>query len=92
MSGTQRIVALVLKAVALGMAVASMVLDSFGEISVGTTVTLLGIGLLALSVASLQKIMEASRIRISANEISYNSPKILPRCYVLTGGLSSHRP
>jgi len=58
MSGTQRIVAFVLKAVALGMAVTSIVLDFFGEISVGTTVTLLGIGLFALSVASLQKIKD----------------------------------
>ncbi len=55
MKDGQRIVALVLKAIALAMAVVSVVLGFFSEISVGTTITLLGIGLFALAVASLQK-------------------------------------
>ena len=53
---TQRIVSLVLKAVALGMAVVSIVLGFLPEAAdIGTQVTLLSIGLFTLSVAALQK-------------------------------------
>ncbi len=58
MSKTQQISALVFKAVALAMAVASVVLSILGEASVETHITLLGIGLFALAVASLQKIKD----------------------------------
>jgi hypothetical protein len=47
---------LVLKAVALGMSVASIVLGILGVVGVDTHVTLLGIGLLALALAGLQKV------------------------------------
>jgi hypothetical protein len=46
---------LVLKAVALGMAVASLVLGIMNVATVETSVTLLSIGLLALALVSLQK-------------------------------------
>ena len=46
---------LVLKAVALGMAVASLVLSIMNVATVETSVTLLSIGLLALALVSLQK-------------------------------------
>ena len=53
---TQRIVGLVLKAVALGMGVVSIVLGFIpGAGDVDTQVTLLGIGLAALAVAALQQ-------------------------------------
>jgi hypothetical protein len=56
MENTQRIVSLVLKAVALGMAVVSIVLGFLPEAAdIGTQVTLLSIGLFTLSVAALQK-------------------------------------
>jgi hypothetical protein len=56
MENTQRIVSLVLKAVALGMAVVSIVLGFLPEAAdIGTQVTLLPIGLFTLSVAALQK-------------------------------------
>ena len=58
MSKTQQISTLVFKAVALAMAVASVVLSILDEASVETHVTLLGIGLFALAVASLQKIKD----------------------------------
>jgi hypothetical protein len=45
---------LILKAVALGMSVASIVLGILSTVSVETNVTLLGIGLLALALAELQ--------------------------------------
>lgn len=49
------IISLVLKAVAMGMAIASLVLGFFPkETSVKTHITLLSIGLTALAVASLQ--------------------------------------
>ena len=55
-SESQRIVGLVLKAVALGMGVVSIVLGFIpGAADVGTQVTLLSIGLAALAVAALQK-------------------------------------
>jgi hypothetical protein len=53
---TRRIVGLVLKAVALGMGVVSIVLGFIpGAGDVDTQVTLLGIGLAALAVAALQQ-------------------------------------
>ena len=55
-SETNRIVGLVLKAVALGMGVVSIVLGFIpGAANADTQVTLLGIGLAALAVAALQK-------------------------------------
>jgi hypothetical protein len=55
-SETQRITRLVLKAVALGMSVASIVIGFIpGVADVNTHVTLLGIGLAALAVAALQE-------------------------------------
>ena len=55
-SETQRITGLVLKAVALGMGVVSIVLGFIpGAANVDTQVTLLGIGLAALAMAALQK-------------------------------------
>lgn len=49
-----RMIDLVLKAVALGMAVATLVTGILGAASVETHVTLLGIGLLCLALAALQ--------------------------------------
>jgi threonine/homoserine efflux transporter RhtA len=51
----QGIIQLVLKAVALGMSVASVVLGFLGAADADTQVTLLSLGLFALSVAMLQK-------------------------------------
>ena len=52
----QRITGLVLKAVAVGMAVVSIVLGFLpGAAEVDTHITLLSIGLAALAVAALQK-------------------------------------
>ena len=54
-SESSRIVGLVLKAVALGMGVVSIVMGFIpGAADVDTLVTLLGIGLAALAVAALQ--------------------------------------
>ena len=56
MENTQRIISLVLKAVALGMAVVRIILGFLPEAAdIGTQVTLLSIGLFTLSVAALQK-------------------------------------
>jgi hypothetical protein len=56
MENTQRIISLVLKAVAVGMAVVSIILGFLPEAAdIGTQVTLLSIGLFTLSVAALQK-------------------------------------
>jgi hypothetical protein len=56
MENAQRIISLVLKAVALGMAVVSIVLGFLPEAAdISTQVTLLSIGLFTLAVASLQK-------------------------------------
>jgi hypothetical protein len=53
---TQRIIGLVLKAVAVGMSVASIVMGFLpGVATVDTHITLLSIGLAALAVAALQK-------------------------------------
>jgi hypothetical protein len=55
-SEIQRIPSIVLKAVAVGMSVASIVMGFLPDVaSVDTHVTLLGIGLAALAVAALQK-------------------------------------
>jgi hypothetical protein len=56
MENTQRIINLVLKAVALAMAVVSIVLGFLPDAAdISTQVTLLSIGLFTLSVAALQK-------------------------------------
>ena len=56
MENTQRIINLVLKAVALGMAVVSIVLGFLPEAAdIDTQVALLSIGLFTLAVAALQK-------------------------------------
>ena len=55
MENVQNIISLVLKAVALGMGVVSMVLGILGVAEVSTQVTLLSIGLFALALAALQK-------------------------------------
>ena len=55
-SEIQRIPTLVLKAVAVGMSVASIVLGFIPDVGdIDTHITLLGIGLAALAVAALQK-------------------------------------
>ena len=55
MENAQRIIGLVLKAVALGMAVVSIVLGFLPKVtSISTQVTLLSIGLFALALAGLQ--------------------------------------
>jgi uncharacterized membrane protein (Fun14 family) len=56
MENTPRIISLVLKAVALGMGVGSIVLGFLPEAAdTSTQVTLLSIGLFALALAALQK-------------------------------------
>jgi len=55
-SETQRITGLVLKAVAVGMSIASIVMGFIPDAAdVDTHITLLGIGLAALALAALQK-------------------------------------
>ena len=54
MKQNQKLIAQILKAVALGMAIASIVLSIMNVITVETNVTLLGIGLFALALLSLQ--------------------------------------
>lgn len=56
MENPQRIIGLVLKAVAVGMSVVSIVLGFLPAVAdVDTLITLLSIGLFALAVAALQK-------------------------------------
>ena len=56
MENTQRIISLVLKAVALGMAVVSIILVFLPEVAdLDTHITLLSIVLFTLAVAALQK-------------------------------------
>jgi hypothetical protein len=56
MENALRIIRLVLKAVALGMAVVSIVLGFLPEAAdISTQVTLLSVGLFALALAALQK-------------------------------------
>jgi hypothetical protein len=54
MDNAQRIINLVLKAVAVGMSIVSIVIGVMDAGDVDTQITLLGIGLAALAVASLQ--------------------------------------
>lgn len=52
----QKIISLVLKAVAVAMPIASIVMGFFPDVAdVDTHITLLGIGLFTLAVAALQK-------------------------------------
>jgi hypothetical protein len=55
MENAGRIISLVLKAVALGMGVVSIILGILGAADVSTQVTLLSIGLFTLALAALQK-------------------------------------
>jgi len=55
MEKPQNIINLVLKAVAVGMSVVSIVLGFLNAADAGTQITLLSIGLFALSVAALSK-------------------------------------
>jgi uncharacterized membrane protein (Fun14 family) len=55
MNKTQSITQTVLKAVALGMSVACLVLGYLDAVETATQVSLLAIGVFALSVAALQK-------------------------------------
>lgn len=55
MKENQKLFQTVLKAVALGMSIASFVLGYLGAVDVGTQVSLLSIGLFALAIAGLQK-------------------------------------
>lgn len=50
-----KIVTTVLKAVAVGMSVAVIVLNILGTLTTSTAITLLSIGLAALALAALQK-------------------------------------
>ncbi len=54
MENAQRIISLVLRALAIGMSIVSIVLGYLGEADVNTHITLLGIGLAALAIASFQ--------------------------------------
>jgi hypothetical protein len=54
MENTRNIINVVLKAVAVGMSVASIVMGFVAELDVDTHITFLGIGLAALAIASLQ--------------------------------------
>lgn len=53
MENAQKIINIVLKAVAVGMSVTSIVLGVLGVVEVETQVTLLSIGLASLAVAAL---------------------------------------
>ena len=53
-SSVQDMIRLVLKAVAVGMSVASLVFGYIGTVDTGTQVALLSFGLFALSVEALQ--------------------------------------
>jgi uncharacterized membrane protein len=55
MDNTQRIITLVLKAVAVGMSIVSIVLGIVDAGDIDTQLTLLGIGLAALAVASIRQ-------------------------------------
>jgi hypothetical protein len=54
MENARSIINLVLKALAVGMSIVSIVLGILGEADVNTHITLLGIGLAALAIASFQ--------------------------------------
>jgi hypothetical protein len=53
-----RVTALILKAIALAMSVAVVVLNIMGEVTVETSITLLAIGLLAIALGSFTDIKE----------------------------------
>jgi hypothetical protein len=53
-----KVTALILKAIALAMAVAVVVLNIMGEANVETSITLLAIGLLAMALGSFTDIKE----------------------------------
>ncbi|MCA9997301.1 MAG: hypothetical protein KDE56_16195 [Anaerolineales bacterium] len=55
MENVQSTINLVLKAVAVGMSVAVIVLGTLGNVAVNTQVSLLGIGLFALALVALRK-------------------------------------
>ena len=55
MEKAQSIINMVLKAVALGLAVATIVLGALGGVVVSTQVSLLGIGLFALALVALRE-------------------------------------
>ena len=61
MEKNQSITQLVLKVVALGMSVASMVLGYLGAVEQTTQISLLSIGIFAMSVAALQKTEQGNR-------------------------------
>ncbi len=54
MKTNQKLIGTILKAVAVGMSVASIVLGILGLADTGTQVTLLSFGLFALSIVALQ--------------------------------------
>ena len=56
MENPKKIIDLILKGIALAMSIASIILGILGEATLDTHVTLLGIGLLALALAGLQKV------------------------------------
>lgn len=58
MKPNYKLIDIILKAVAVGMSVASLVLGILGTADTGTLVTLLSIGLFALSLAALQTVDE----------------------------------
>ena len=53
-----RVTALILKAIALAMSVAVVVLNIMGEATVETSITLLAIGLLAIALSSFTDVKE----------------------------------
>jgi len=56
MQNAKKIIDLASKAIALAMSIASIILGILGEATLDNHVTLLGIGLLALALAGLQKV------------------------------------
>jgi hypothetical protein len=58
MGQVSRVTALILKAIALAMAVAVIVLNIMGEVDVATSITLLAIGLLAMALGAFTDIKE----------------------------------
>jgi hypothetical protein len=58
MENIQSIISLILRAVALAMGVVVVVLSILGEVSVESSITMLGIGLLMLAIDSLSKSRE----------------------------------
>ncbi|MCA9965028.1 MAG: hypothetical protein KC423_12315 [Anaerolineales bacterium] len=55
MENVQSTINLVLKAVAVGMSVAVVVLGTLGHVEISTQVSLLGIGLFALALVALRQ-------------------------------------